>query len=440
MIFGKSQIEKQIKQESDRSYAAIVRQQFKKNRLAVWALRGFFLLLFMAVFADFMANERPIRCKIEGEVHYPIFRQYLVDLGLDKWEAKFVQTKWLEQKYDPGTALFTPIRYSPTTKDYNNVRFVGPFDKQVFEKDSNYGWHYLGTDNIGQDVASGMIHGVRVAMKVGFVAMFIATLIGLFLGALAGFFGDNKLQVSRVGLFFNLLGLFVAIFWAFIVQSFYFSDLLSEAGVLRALGELFLVFLVCLLSANLLSIAFKRIPGLGKKVTLPIDLMVMRFIEIFNSIPLLILILAIIAIVERPSISFVMAIIGLVSWTGIAKFVRSELLRIRKLEYIEAAYALGYSQVRIILKHALPNAVGPVLIAIAFGVASAILIEAFLSFIGVGLPDDEITWGSLLHLSREKFSAWWLVLFPGVAIFFTVTIFNLIGEGISDALDPKMKS
>jgi len=114
-------------------------------------------------------------------------------------------------------------------------------------------------------------------------------------------------------------------------------------------------------------------------------------------------------------------------------------LRVRNLEYIEAAQAFGFSNFRIILRHAIPNALAPVLIAIAFGIASAILTESFLSFIGVGVPAEQVTWGSLLSLSRQYSSAWWLAIFPGMAIFFTVTIFNLLGEGLTDALDPRTK-
>ena len=133
-----------------------------------------------------------------------------------------------------------------------------------------------------------------------------------------------------------------------------------------------------------------------------------------------------------------MIILGFVSWTVLPNS-HDELLRIRTLEYIEAAQAFGYSQFRIIFKHALPNALAPVLIAVAFGIASAIIIEAYLSFIGVGIPDDQVTWGSLLNMARDNISAWWIAIFPGTAIFITVTIFNLIGEGLTDALDPKMR-
>ena len=165
----------------------------------------------------------------------------------------------------------------------------------------------------------------------------------------------------------------------------------------------------------------------------------MRLIEIVNAIPALFLLLAAVAILEKPSIISVMVIIGLLRWTSIARFIRAELLRVRSLEFIEAAEAMGYSDWRIIIRHAIPNAIAPVLITIAFGVASAILIEAFLSFLGIGLENDEITWGLLLSFARESTTSWWLAIFPGLAIFVTVTLFNLIGDGLTEALDSKMQ-
>jgi peptide/nickel transport system permease protein len=132
-----------------------------------------------------------------------------------------------------------------------------------------------------------------------------------------------------------------------------------------------------------------------------------------------------------------MIIIGLLSWTGIAQFVRAELLRIRRQEYIEAAQALGFSDRRILFRHALPNALTPVLITVAFGIAGAVLLESFLSFLGIGLAAESVTWGTMLNLARYQFNAWWLAVFPGLAIFFTVTLFNLIGERLTEAMDPR---
>lgn len=426
-----------IENSNDNDYWSIVRRQFFKNKLASWSLRVFYLILFVAIFADFIANERPIYCKIDGEVYFPVFRQYLVDLNLASWDEKFVSTKWLEQKYE--SVIFPPITYSSTTRDSKNNKFKSPFGEQNFEEGSNHGWHYLGTERIGQDVAAGMIHGTRTAMLVGLVAMSIATLIGLFFGSISGYFGDDRLKVSRIRIVLNIFAFVMAVFFAFVSNGYVLADLIGAGRLLAAIFLVLSWFIGLIILANLLVIPLKKIPILGKKVTVALDILVMRFIEILNSIPILILILAIVAIIEKPSVLFVMVIIGGVSWTGIAQFVRAELLRIRRLEYIEAAQAFGYSEFRIIVRHALPNALAPVLIAIAFGVASAILTEAFLSFIGVGIPDDQVTWGSLLQLSRDKFSAWWLALFPGFAIFITVTIFNLIGEGLTDALDPRLR-
>ncbi|HMX03548.1 MAG TPA: ABC transporter permease, partial [Chitinophagales bacterium] len=181
-----------------------------------------------------------------------------------------------------------------------------------------------------------------------------------------------------------------------------------------------------------------KLPFLNKQVNIPVDSIVSRTIEIFHSMPTFILILTIAAI-ARPSMTNVMIIIGFTSWTGIARLTRAELLRIRQLEYIQAARALGFGELKIILRHALPNGIAPALVSIAFGIASAVLIESSLSFLGIGVPSDVVTWGSLVNDGRQQYSAWWLVVFPGVAIFLTVTVYNLIGEGLRDALDPKHK-
>jgi len=282
-------------------------------------------------------------------------------------------------------------------------------------------------------VLAGMISGTRTAMLVGVVSMAIATVIGIFWGAMAGYFGDDKLKISRIRLILNLVALFLGVFYGFIVRSYHFAEGNFGKEIFKSLGILFAI----VLTFNFLATLLKRIYFLGKKITIPVDILVMRFIEILNSIPALLLILSVVAVIRRPSILYVMAIIGLIRWTGIARFIRAELLKIRSLSYIEAAQAMGFSDWRIILRHALPNALTSVLIAIAFGVASSILLEAFLSFLGVGVATDQVTWGTMLNAARRAPSAWWLAIFPGLAIFFTVTIFNLLGEGLSDALNPK---
>ena len=184
---------------------------------------------------------------------------------------------------------------------------------------------------------------------------------------------------------------------------------------------------------------FLQFGYLKEETNIPVDAFVSRGIELLNSIPRLLLIITITAVVER-SIWIVMIIIGLTSWTGIARFTRAEFLRIRSLEFVQASESLGFSSARTIFKHALPNALAPVFVSIAFGIASAILIESSLSFLGIGVPDDIVTWGSLLNLGRQNLEAWWLIIYPGMAIFLTITIYNMIAEASRDALDPKLKA
>jgi len=439
MIFGKNkekEMEKVLGQQvHEQNYWSKVKKRFYKNSKAKWSLRILFVIIFIALFSDFIANEKPIYCKIEGKTYFPILKQYAVDIGFSKWDTKFYQTPWSEQDYEK--VIMPPIPYSHFSIDPNNTLHVSPTGNQNVP--STRYWHWLGTDQFGRDVTAGMIRGTRVALLVGIVSMSIASFIGILLGAFAGFFGDHRLKMSRIRLWLNLIGLFFGYFYAVNVRGFTLSTA-SEKGILgwELLKSIFIFFAIILLF-NLLVTVLKRIPLLRKKVTIPIDVIIMRLIEIMNSIPALFLLLAATTILEQQSIISVMVIIGLIRWTGIARFIRAELLRIRSLEYVEAAEAMGYSDWRIIIRHAIPNAIGPVLITIAFGIASAILIEATLSFLGIGLASEEMTWGKLLSYARDSSKYWWLAVFPGLAIFITVTLFNLIGDGLTDALDPKSK-
>jgi len=170
-----------------------------------------------------------------------------------------------------------------------------------------------------------------------------------------------------------------------------------------------------------------------------VDMLTSRITEIVMCVPTLVLILAVIAIVEKPTIWKTMAIIGATGWTGIARLTRGEFLRLRQSEFVTAARAAGAGPVRIMLRHILPNALAPVLVPITFGIASAILTESALSFLGFGPPPPAASWGSLLNDARSNLSMWWLVVFPGVAIFLTVLAYNLIGEGLQEVTDPRLR-
>ena len=168
------------------------------------------------------------------------------------------------------------------------------------------------------------------------------------------------------------------------------------------------------------------------------DIALSRAIEVVMCIPTLVLILALIAIVEKATIWHLMAVIGVTSWTGIARLTRAEFLRLKELDYVTAARAIGVGRWRIMFRHVLRNALAPVLVPISFGIASAILIESALSFLGFGAPPPNPSWGALLNAGRGSIQTmWWLIVFPGAAIFLTVLAYNLIGEGLQEATDPR---
>ncbi len=167
------------------------------------------------------------------------------------------------------------------------------------------------------------------------------------------------------------------------------------------------------------------------------DWIVSRIIEVVLCFPFLFLVLGIVA-VFKPSLYTIMIALGLTSWTTEARFVRGEFLRIRELDFAHAARASGAKDARIIFRHLLPNALAPVLVSASFGVASAILIESALSFLGFGVPVPTASWGGILSVAEEHIQyAWWLALFPGVAIFLTVASFNIIGDRFREAIDPR---
>jgi len=419
------------------SYWKYVKQQFRRNRRGMVSLYIVGFLALVALFADFLADDKPIIAKNDGQWMFPIFQSYAVDMGWMKWNKKYRNVIWQDERFD--FAIRPLIPYAPRSTDYSN-KYKSPFATQEV---ASWHWrHWFGTAKDGEDVAAGMIHGTRVAFKVGIVAMSIAGFIGILLGGLAGFLGDDQVKVQRGRLWMlALFGVF-ALFYGVFVRKYAIIDAFEIGG-----GAVFLQFIYTILIIGaimglgwLMSLLLIKIPFWKRKMTVPVDIIISRIIEIFNSIPTLILILTFVAFVKKASIVYIMLIIGLVSWTGIARFMRGELLHIRSMPYIEAAKALGFSKWRIMLKHAIPNALSPVLIAIAFGIAASILLEATLSFLDLSQTEKMESWGGILQLSRKASpSDWWLAVFPGFAIFLTVSCFNFIGEGLLDAIDPKFK-
>jgi peptide/nickel transport system permease protein len=386
------------------------------------------ILLFVFVFADFIANDKPIFAIRDGKPSMPVLKAYLVKTNLTNWDSGFVHVDWSKLEYD--FVIWPVIPYNPYLQDVDNPG-VGPGKKQ--KVNSLHRRHWLGTDELGRDVLAAMIHSTRIDLFIGIAAMFIASIIGILLGGLAGFFGDDRMKISRGALFTGIPVLFFCWFYGIYVRWYEISDAF-QAGFWSTATQFLITMGLFLFSFALGYLAnrfLKRFSFFNHKLDFQWDMAISRFIEVFISIPVLFLIIMILSLTTKGSVFWIMVIIGLTRWTGIARLIRAEILKIKNLNYVESATALGYSNLRILLRHVIPNAMGPVIISISFGIASVILIEAFLSFIGIGLPPDIPTWGSMLNMGRQNPTDWWMALFPGLAIFITVLTFNLLGDGLS---------
>jgi peptide/nickel transport system permease protein len=283
------------------------------------------------------------------------------------------------------------------------------------------GIYLLGTDDLGRDVFARMLQGAWVSLTVGFVAVGISVLVGIFMGGLAGFFGQQYIRTGHL-----LWMAFLAAGIGLLAAGHPVAGLIILAGV--AAGPFFFSSVI-------------KLPGTGilKKRTISVDTLIMRFVDIMLCFPSFFLILTVVALLPA-SIYNIMIIIGLTSWMGATRFVRAEFLSLREQDFVSAARALGLGNFRIIFRHMMPNAIAPVLVSATIGIASAILTEAGLSFLGFGVPPPHATWGNILSDGKRFiFDAPWLTFIPGFAILVVVLSFNLFGEGLRDVLNPKLR-
>ncbi len=395
-----------------RTYRSLVWGRFRRDRFAVVGLCLIFVLWVVAIYAPLLAYNKPIVMLQNGELRCPLVREifapsdspeltlerfynYLlvlvstsVLLILPLWAIVRLLSRdvaWYVARVGFGilaVACLVPFFLVGSRLDKTDYRRLvtdlrkeegisfsllppvpyGPFEQPASPYQPPSREHLLGTDKVGRDVLARSIHGTRVSLSVGFVAVGIYITIGIIIGSVAAYFGG----------------------W--------------------------------------------------------VDLILQRCIEVVMCFPVFLLILTIMAFVDKRSIFNVMLIIGLTGWTGVARLVRGEALKQKQLDYVAAARTLGASHLRIIFRHILPNSIAPVLVAATFGVAGAILTETGLSFLGFGVRQPTASWGELVNQAQAwPTGYWWLTLFPGVWIFVTVTIYNLVGEGLRDALDPRLQ-
>ena len=358
-------------------------QLFKQNRLAIIGLIIFFLFFFSALIGLFLTSGQD-----------PILDPAMVRL---------------QEKLRP-----------PLSKP--NIESLRP------EEFPTLGLYLLGTDDLGRDVFSRMLQGAWVSLTVGFVAVGISVIIGILMGGIAGYFGQTHIGFDHILI----------------------ACLICAGGALAVTGSIPLGAVLIILGLGYSVFLFRRKKGGGMspmprwlntlhRDAILIDTLIMRIVDIMLCFPSFFLILTVVALLPA-SIYNIMIVIGLTSWMGATRFVRAEFLSLREQDFVTAARALGVGNFRIIFRHMMPNAIAPVLVSATIGIASAILTEAGLSFLGFGVPPPHATWGNILSSGKNFiFDAPWLTFIPGIAILVVVLSFNLFGEGLRDILNPKLR-
>ncbi len=308
----------------------------RRNRLAVAGMVMFILFFVVAIAGAILT------CT---EITVPGFRP----LGIEPRTLRF-------QPILNPTAVRLPEKLRPPLSRWNKEEV-----EAVGAPKPPFGIYFLGTDSLGRDVLARMLQGAWVSLTIGFVAVNISVVIGIFLGGVAGYFGR----------------------W--------------------------------------------------------VDTVIMRLVDTMLCIPTFFLILTVLAL-SGGGIFKIMIVVGLTSWMGTTRFVRAEFLSLREQDFVSAARALGVGDLRIIFRHMIPNALAPVLVSATLGIAGTILLEAGLSFLGLGVPPPHATWGKILADGKDYlFDASWLTFVPGLTILAVVLSFNLFGEGLRDAFNPKLR-
>ncbi len=275
--------------------------------------------------------------------------------------------------------------------------------------------HWLGTDGLGRDVWAGILNGAKISFIISVTTSIIALLIGFSLGYLSGYIGNGRIRTHYTLLFIYFI---LTLLWVF--YSYH--------------EELWLLFFVVLIGViSLIHFINQSFNLLKANVGIPMDDIIMKLIEFSRSISGIFILIFCLAIFDDRSILNVIIVISLVRWQKLTRYIRAEFLKIKNSDYIKNVDALGVPSIKILFRHLLPNIYRPILTVLVYGFSVTILLEATISFIGIGLPVETVSWGSMLSESRSYFQAWWLAIFPGLMIFIiTLSLRKLINDSEDD--------
>jgi peptide/nickel transport system permease protein len=347
-----------------------------------------------------MANMRPLWCTIDQKTYWPVFEglfskqlnvQFIAFDEQNKWQS-LPSSDRIMPLVPFTAALRSPEKGLPPMTSVNGIR------------------HWLGTDENGRDVLACLITGAQTCLFTAVLVLLVSLIVGGILGGMAGYFGNDQLALRWSSVILGLLSVLIAFFFLFLSRTGQ-----SEAGLswLQTLG----VISISAISAYILEKLAQKFHIGSKTTTIPVDTIIMRMAETFESIPILVLLLISASLIKDRTLTKVIILIGVFYWTGTARFLRSELLKVRKMDYITAAQRLGIPAWRVLFQHAIPNAIRPVLLMLTLSASGAILIESSLSFLNLGSSDiTVITWGKMLQTARNNIELWWVWLPPGILI------------------------
>ncbi|MBK9688376.1 MAG: ABC transporter permease [Saprospiraceae bacterium] len=336
---------------------------------------------FVGLFNSLIANDQALLASQNHQLVFPAFYDLAADWGLvsDPIRKRETGFDW---------AVYPPIHYKAGTIDKVNASFCAP---GACIKGSG---HWLGTDQLGRDVAAGIVRGCYTSFRIGLLATWICAILGIIIGMSMGYFGNKKLKVSPIQAVVLILGL---------LASIYFLIYQITAFSLHPLLFWLLWLTIWLGSLFVLARSTRKFIGL------PIDGAFSRIIEWRRSVPTLILMLVLFPLFDKPAINNVILVILILGWTGFARHARAETMSIKERQYVISASIMGAGHLEILRRHILPNILHTLMILAAMNFAGNVLLESTLSFLGMGLPPEEVSWGSLLSEGRKITmpGGWW---------------------------------
>lgn len=407
-------------------------KRFVAQRRVRWLFGYLGILILLALLAPVLSSDLPFSCDYNGKTYQPYWQpDELIEIPQPNGGSLNLPARQIDwHSLSLTNSSWTLIPYQDRARI--DHRELSPFGSQVLRNNQPLRLrfrHWLGTDQAGRDILALILHGIRITLGIGFLGILLAGIIGFTAGSMAGYFGDDRLLVPSYLKWSLLPVLLIGVWGGFLRRSILFEQLNGWEWWQAFAGSLLAMVLICGAIWLVLHVIWKQQNGTWK--TLRMDFLLSRVIEILDSLPQLLLIISLGAILSRDIWTFLL-LISLTSWSGVARLVRAETLRIRNADYITAARISRIPARRILWRHIWPQVLPMLLIPLAFGVGNIMIAESSLSFLGI--IEESHSWGSILSEAVHLRHIWWLPVFPGLAIFFTVLAINVLGESLRKAL------